>query len=103
MDANFKGYTIYTMMVISRTPVNNNASTGYAVSSCDAKLDFVTRKSYIFKNNLDFSNKLAAANNLTTLTQVNEHAKNVDQAVDITNSKGNCSFLIGRQTKMGKV
>ena len=37
----------------------------------DAEIDFVTRKSYTYKNNLDFSNKLTAANNLTQLTQAN--------------------------------
>ena len=84
--ANFKGFTIYTMMVVSGTPVDNNASTGYVVSTADAKVDYVTRKSYTYKNNLDFLNKLTATNNLTTLTQANEHTMSVDQAVDITNS-----------------
>ena len=75
------------MMVISGTMVDNNATTGYAVSTGDAKINYVTRKSYTYKVDLDYSNRLFTANNLTTLTQANEHTMSVDAAVDITNSK----------------
>ena len=46
---NIKGLTVYTMPVIYGCPVNNNAPTGYTVSTSDAKVNFVTRKSYRYK------------------------------------------------------
>ena len=54
------------------------------VSTSDAKIDFVARKSYRFKSILDFSQKLAAVNNLTTLTAANENTMNVENGVAVT-------------------
>ena len=63
---NIKGFTIYTMMVISGTPVDNTAGT---VSTSDARIDYFLRKSYRFLSMLAFSNVLTTANNLPVLTQ----------------------------------
>jgi hypothetical protein len=84
--ANIEGLTVYTILIIYGCPIDNNVTTGYVISTSNAKIDFVTRKSYMYKNNLDFSSKLASANNLTQLTQANEHTMSVDQAVEITNT-----------------
>ena len=83
-NANIKGLTIYTMLVISGCPVDNQSTT---ISTSDAKIDFVTRKSYRFKCVLDFSQKLTAVNNLTTLTVANENTMNVETGGAVTFSK----------------
>ena len=58
-SGNIKDFTIYTMMVISGTPVDNTAGT---VSTSDARIDYFLRKSYRFLSMLAFSNVLIAAN-----------------------------------------
>ena len=78
---NIKGFTIYTMMVISGVPCDNNAGT---VSTNDARIDWVTRKSYRFKTIATASNVLNVANNLTQLTAVNQNEMNVESGGAVT-------------------
>ena len=83
-SANIKGFTTYTMMVISGVPCDNNAGT---VSTNDARIDWVTRKSYRFKTIATASNVLNVANNLTQLTAGTENTMNVESGVAVTYSK----------------
>ena len=82
-SANIKGFTVYTMMVISGVPCDNNAGTA---STSSGQIDYVTRKSYRFKTIATASNVLNVANNLTTLTAVNQNVMNVD--TDATQTYG---------------
>ena len=68
------------MMAVVGAPVDKG---GTVISTCDAKIDFFTRKSYWFKSLLDFSNKLTPANNLTVLTPVTENQMNVDTSAAV--------------------
>ena len=72
------------MMVISGVPCDNNAGT---VTTNDARIDWVTRKSYRFKTVATASNILNSANNLTTLTVGSENTMNVDTGAAVTFSK----------------
>ena len=82
-SANIKGFTIYTMMVISGVPCDNNAGT---VSTSSGRIDYVTRKSYRFKTIATASNVLNAVNNLTTLSATAQNTMNVD--TDATTTYG---------------
>ena len=82
-SANIKGFTIYTMMVISGVPCDNNAGT---VSTSSGRIDYVTRKSYRFKTIATASNVLNIANNLTTLASTAQNTMNVD--TDATQTYG---------------
>ena len=84
-NGNIKGLTVYTMMVISGVPCDNNSTTD--VSTSDGKIDFVTRKSYRFKTILDDCVKLTAANNLPIISAAQESVMNVDSGAAVTFSK----------------
>ena len=84
-NGNIKGLTIYTMMVISGVPCDNNATTD--VSTSDGKIDFVTRKSYRFKTILDDCVRLTAANNLSIIPAAQESVMNVESGAAVTFSK----------------
>ena len=72
------------MMVISGVPCDNNTGT---VSTNDARIDYVARKSYRFKTIVTASNVLNVANNLTQLTPGTENTMNVESGVAVTYSK----------------
>ena len=76
-----KGLTCYQMMVISGSPCDNNSTT---VSTADAKIDYVSKKVYRFKNIVDDSIKLTAANNITAITAATENVMNVDTGAATT-------------------
>ena len=75
-NGNIKGLTVYTMLVISGVPCDNNTTTD--VSTSDGKIDFVTRKSYCFKTILDDCVRLTAVNNLSVIPAAQESVMNVD-------------------------
>ena len=75
-NGNIKGLTVYTMMVISGVPCDNNSTT--TVSTSDGKIDFVSRKSYRFKTILDDCVRLTAANNLSVIPAAQEYVMNVE-------------------------
>ena len=83
-NGNIKGLTIYTMMVIVGTPCDDNAST---VSTGDARIDYVTRKSYRFKTVLDDCVKMNTVNNLAVIAAASENVMNVDAGAAVTFSK----------------
>ena len=56
-NGNIKGFTVYTMMVKYGIPCGNNST---VVTTCDGKIDWVTRKSYRYKSILTYSNALAS-------------------------------------------
>ena len=80
-SVNIKGFTIYTMIVISGVPCDNNAGT---VSANDGRIDWVTRKSYRFKTIATASNVENVTNNLTALTAENENTMSVDTGAAVT-------------------
>ena len=80
-NANHKGLTCYQMMVISGCPCDNNSTT---VSTADAKIDYVSKKVYRFKNIVDDSIKLTATNNITAITAATENIMNVDTGAATT-------------------
>ena len=82
-SGNIKGFTIYTMMVIFGVPVDNNAMT---CSTSNAKIDFVTRKSYRFKAIAPASTNLNSANNLAVMFAATENTMNVDTGAAVTYS-----------------
>ena len=66
------------------TPCDNNLT---SVPTTDAKVDWVMRKSYRFKNTLSFSNVLSCDNNLPVLTQATENQINVESGAAVKFSK----------------